>query len=285
MGPQRLVIALSLDVLTFTSGKIAGPLLAGIVLATLGFQGAYIFVLVIHLANLGLVTQLKIPQSPGNPNREPVWRSLAVGVRYALGSRELLGVMYVTIIMNALAFPVQQFVPAVGRDNLHVGIGLVGLLVAAEGLGQLAAADALAISRNQGSRGAVFVLGSMLVLVTALLFAWTPWYVLALLVLAVGGMGQASFGTMQSAITMLAAPPEMRGRMMGVLSQCIGVGTILGALEMGLVANLFGIQWSISGNVMAGIVLMGPVLVFSQLVRRSTEEPQGAAVEDTTPAH
>ena len=284
VGPQRLVNALSLDVLTHTAGKMAGPLLAGILLATVGFQGAYIFVLVIHLANLGLVTQLRIPQSPGNPRREPVWRSLAVGVRYALGSRELLGVMYVTIIMNALAFPVQQFVPAVGRDNLHVGIGLVGLLVAAEGLGQWAGAGALAFRRNHANRGAVFVLGSVLVLVTALWFVWSPWYVLALLVLAVGGIGQAGFGTMQSAITMLAAPPEMRGRMMGVLSQCIGVGTILGTLEMGLVASLFSIQWSISGNVLAGMLLVGPVLVFSPLVRRQMREPQVAAFEDTTPA-
>ena len=224
-------------------------------------------VVAIHLANLWLATQLKIPQSQGSPPREPVWRSLAVGFRYALRSRELLAVMYVTILMNALAFPVQQFVPAVGRDNLHVGIGLVGLLVAAEGFGQLAGAAALALGRGSGNRGAVFVLGSVLVLAVGLAFAWAPWYSLALLVLAIGGMGQAGFGAMQSAITLLAAPPEMRGRMMGVLSQCIGIGTILGTLEMGLIASRFSIQWAISGNVLAGMLLVAPVLVFSTLVR------------------
>ena len=138
VGPTRLVNALSLEIFTNTAGKMTGPLLAGIVLAAVGFQGSYVLVVAIHLANLWLATQLKIPQSQGSPPREPVWRSLAVGFRYALRSRELLAVMYVTIFMNALAFPVQQFVPAVGRDNLHVGIGLVGLLVAAEGFGQLA---------------------------------------------------------------------------------------------------------------------------------------------------
>ena len=282
VGSRRLVNALSLDVLTHTCGKLAGPLLAGIVLAAAGFQTAYVLVLVIHLANLVLVTQLKIPRFQGNLHQEPVWRSLTLGIRYALGSRELLGVMYVTVIMNALAFPVQQFVPAVGRDNLHVGVGLVGLLVAAEGFGQLAGAGALALSRNFSNRGSVFVLGSMLVLVTALLFAWAPWYAPALFILAVGGMGQAAFGTMQSAITMLEAPPEMRGRMMGVLSQCIGMGTILGALEMGIVASFFGIQWAISGNVLAGILLLGPVLVFSSLVRPRLRAVPQVVAEDST---
>ena len=176
VGPSRLVNALSLEIFTNTAGKMTGPLLAGIVLAAVGFQGSYVLVVAIHLANLWLATQLKIPQSQGSPPREPVWRSLAVGFRYALRSRELLAVMYVTIFMNALAFPVQQFVPAVGRDNLHVGIGLVGLLVAAEGFGQLAGAAALALGRGSGNRGAVFVMGSALVLAVGLAFAWAPWY-------------------------------------------------------------------------------------------------------------
>ena len=284
VGPGRLVNALSLEVFTNTAGKMVGPLLGGIMLAAIGFQGAYVFVVALHSANLFLVTQLRIPAAQSVGSREPVWRSLAVGVRYALGSRELLGVMYVTVIMNALAFPVQQFVPAVGRDNLHVGVGLVGLLVAAEGFGQLFGAGALVFSRNSNLRGPVFVLGSLLVLAAGLSFAWAPWYGLALFTLALGGMGQAGFGTMQSAITLLAAPPEMRGRMMGVLSQCIGVGTILGTLEMGLVASLLSVQWSISGNVLAGLLLVGPVLLFSPLSRRRQEEAGQSTLQDPTSA-
>ena len=48
---------------------------------------------------------------------------------------------------------------------------------------------------------------------------------------------QSGFSTMQSAITMLATPHDMRGRMMGLLSVCIGAGTPLGALEMGALAS------------------------------------------------
>ena len=199
-----------------------------------------------------------------------------MGIRFALGSRELLGMLYVTVIMNGLAFPVQQFVPAVGRDHLNVGVGLVGVLVAADGVGQLAGAGVLALSRDFRSRGRVFVMGSLLVLVIVILFVWSPWYALSFLILSIGGLGQAGFSTMQSAITMLAAPPDMRGRMMGLLSFCIGVGTPFGGLEMGAIAAAFTLQGAISANVAAGMLLMLPALVLTPLISRPLVQPPPA---------
>ena len=280
VGADRLVNALSLDVISNTAGKMIGPLFGGFLIAVADFQGAYVFIISIHLVNLVLASRLKIPRFGGVRRQEPIWKSLIVGVRYALGSRELLGMLYVTIIMNALAFPVQQFVPAVGRDHLNVGVGLVGVLVAAEGVGQLAGAGVLAISSNIRSRGLVFVAGSLLVLLVVILFVWSPWFMLSFLLLSLGGLGQAAFGTMQSTITMLAAPPEMRGRMMGVLSECIGIGTILGTLEIGVIAAVVSIQWSLSVNALVGLVMVAPVLAMSSLVGKSPGESAVALAED-----
>jgi MFS family permease len=176
--------------------------------------------------------------------------------------------LYVTIMMNALAFPVQQFIPAIGRDHLGVGPALVGLLVAAEGLGQLLGAALMALTRNFRYHGRVFVMGSVAVLVMVILFVWSPWYPLAFAFLTISGIGQAGFGTMQSTITMLSAPPELRGRMMGLMSFCIGLGTPLGTLEIGAVAVAFTTQWAISVNALAGLWLMLPALFMTPLVRQ-----------------
>ena len=145
-------------------------------------------------------------------------RSLVVSINYALHSPVLKGLLYITILMNALVFPVQQFIPAIGRDHLGVGATLVGLLLAAEGIGQLAGAGLMSLTRSVRYHGRVFVFGSLGVMLMVLLFVWSPWYGLAFALLAIGGLGQSGFSTMQSAITMLAAPPDMRGRMMGLLS-------------------------------------------------------------------
>ena len=74
--------------------------------------------------------------------------------------------------------------------------------------------------------------------------------------LTIGGIGQAGFGNLQSSITMLSAPAELRGRMVGLMSFCIGVGTPLGGLEMGLLATRVSSQWAISINALAGLALL-----------------------------
>lgn len=277
VGANRLVNALSLDTMSNTVGKMVGPLLFGVLVDTSGFTGAYIFVLIIHLLTLGVLTRVRIPRSPQVLGREPVWHSLGAAVQFARHDRMLLGMLYITIVMNAMAFPAQQFIPAIGRDHLrvgqdHLGLGatLVGLLVAAEGLGQLAGATLMAFTRNLRRHGRVFVIGSVVALVVAMLFVWSPWYWLAFALLTLGGLGQAGFGTMQSAITMLSAPPAMRGRMIGLMSVCIGTGTPLGTLEIGYLALFFGTQWSISANALAGLLLLAPALVLTPILWRPT---------------
>jgi len=103
-------------------------------------------------------------------------------------------------------------------------------------------------------------------LLMGIIFVWSPWYALTFGLLTLSGIAQSGFSTMQSAVTMLATPHDMRGRMMGLLSVCIGAGTPLGALEMGAVASAVSIQWAISLNAFAGLILLLPAIAISPLL-------------------
>ena len=266
VGTERLVNALSLDVINNTIGKMLGSLVGGVLVETAGFPGAYGCVLAVQVVNLGLMTRLRIPKAQGLTPGEPVWHSLAIAVRYVLHSPMLIGLLYVTLVMNALAFPMRQFIPAIGSEYLGVGAGLVGLLVAAEGFGQLAGAGVVAGTQALQYHGRLFVGGSVLVLLMTIGFVWAPWYILAFVLLALGGGGQAGFSTMQSTITMLAAPRAMRGRMMGLLSVCIGAATPLGTLEIGVIAATFAIPQAITINAVVGLLLLWPAVVWTPLL-------------------
>ncbi len=283
VGQRRVINAMSLETINNTTGKLLGPVLGGFLFSLTGLAGAYGFVSIAHLLALGLLFTVKIPRypgtsSPGDTSRtgttgragnDSIWQSLKLAVRFALRSPVLVGLLYITIIMNALGFPIQQFVPAIGRDYLGVGPVLVGLLVASEGFGQLIGALSLASIRDLQHPGRVFVVGSVGLLITAMLFVWSPWYALTFVLLTIGGTGQAGFSAMQSSVTMLSSPPEMRGRMMGVLSICIGAGIPLGALEIGAVASAFDTQWAISINALVGLLLILPAIALTPLVWRS----------------
>lgn len=281
VGQRRLVNALSLDVISNNVGKMAGPVAAGIMLERTGFTGAYSFLVAVHLINLLLMTQLRIPNYQGTVQIEPVLKSLRVAVGYAWRSPVLVGLFYITIVMNALAFPFQQFIPAIGRDHLGVGVVLVGLLVAADGFGQLAGAGIMAISRDLRYHGRVFVVGSVGVLLIGVVFVWSPWYALTFGLLTLSGIFQSGFSTMQSAVTMLATPHDMRGRMMGLLSVCIGAGTPLGAFEIGLVATAVSIQSAIALNAFAGLVLLLPAIALTPLPWKPLNQVESEPAPDS----
>ncbi len=279
VGDDRLVNALSLDVMSNTAGKMIGPIWAGVLLATVDFSGAYVFVVGVHLLTMWMVTRLEIPMRQGASAREPVWRSLGVAIGFARHSPNLVGLLYVTIVMNAVGFPAQQFIPAIGRDFLGVGPALVGLLAAGDSFGQLAGAGMMTLTRNVRHHGRLFVTGSAAILVTFLLFVWAPWYTLAFLLLALGGLGQSGFSTMQTAIALLAAPHEMRGRMLGLLSFCIGIGTPLGGFEMSLMAAAFTAQGAISANALIGLLLLLPTVAYPKMLWQPLSQPSPRPAE------
>ena len=272
---RQLVNAMSLDILSSTTGKLAGPLLGGVLLLLLGFDGSYGFILTGHLMALGLLTMVRIPLSQVERVAEPVWRNLSAAIRHTLNSPMLLGVLYVTIVMNALVFPAQQFIPAIGRDHLGVGPALVGLLVASEGLGQLISSMVIASMRSHRHHGRLYVVGGLIVLTMAILFVWSPWYALSFCLLTAGGIGMAGFSTMQSSIPMLMSPPEMRGRMNGLLGICIGTGFPLGALVIGATASAFSTQWAVTVSALCALLAILPAVVVTPLVLKPSGEISG----------
>ena len=261
VGRGEVVSAIALDTFGFTIGRMAGPLLAGVFLATLGFGEAYVLSLSIHIVALGFLLAATIPRQPPTTRREPAWSSLVEAARYSASVPTLLALVFFTLAMNGLGFPPQQFIPAIGRDHLAVGPALVGLLVAAEGFGQLLGAAVMASIPRLPSHGKLFIVGSVIIMTTAMTFVWSPWYALTFALLSIGGLGQAAYSTMQSSIAMLHAPPGMRGRVLGILGVCIGVSTPIGALEMGAIATAFSTQWAISMSALAGLLFLVPVIL------------------------
>ena len=268
VGRERLVNAMSLDVIAQNVGKMIGPVVGGLLIEFSGYPAAYIFLLFVHLDNLWLITRIRIPEAGLLATLPPIWRGAGDAFGFAWKTSALVGMLSITIVMNAWAFPLQQFIPAVGTDQLGVGEALVGILVAADGFGHLAGAAMMASTRGIRFHGRYFAFGSVIVLLASAAYVWSPWYALAFGLLLISGLGQAGFSTMQSSIMMLVSPPAMRGQMMGLLSFCIGVANLVGALELFFVVSILTLQQTISLHALAALALLIPAIAFSPLVRR-----------------
>jgi MFS family permease len=171
-----------------------------------------------------------------------------------------MGVLVITVLMNLLVFPYQQMLPVFVRDVYQVGPELLGVLVAADGLGALSGALFLASRHNFRGHRQVFVGGSLLAATLVVGLALSPSYWLSLPIQFLIGIAESGFGTMQSAIVLLSAPERSRGRVLGILSMCIGTGPF-GALWTGFLASQIGAPYATAVGAAVALVLMALVAV------------------------
>jgi MFS family permease len=261
VGREQLTTAVSLESMSMQGAKMVGPLVGGILLSRLGPAACYVALAALSLGALAAARRLdRRIALPGAATSEPVLASLGAGLREVRGRPAILGVLAITVLMNALVFPYQQILPVFARDVLQVGPVALGLLVAAEGLGALASSLAIAARAGQVRHARLFGASSLAAALFLLAFAASPWYGLSLALQLGVGAAESGFGTMQSAIVLLDAPERARGRAMGILSACIGTQP-LGSLWIGFLASRMGAPLATGLNALLAFVLMIPVAI------------------------
>jgi len=70
----------------------------------------------------------------------------------------------------------------------------------------------------------------------------------------VGGFGTAGFANMQTTLMLTEAPPEMRSRLMGIVTVCIGTGP-LGVLLAGFLADASSPRHAVMIMALVGLAL------------------------------
>ena len=280
VGPERIASAMALESMTSTIGKIAGPLAAGVLIAAAGFTGTYVFLAALDLASLFLLIQLRLPhRSIGAAGHPAVWQSLQEGISYSLVNRTVLGVLLISIVMNAMVLRIQEFIPVIASDHLLVGPVLIGLLTSSEGMGNLLGATIISLKANIRHHGRLFVGGSLVMAFLVMAVALSPFFALSFVLLLLAGVAHAGFSTMQSTMLLLASPAEIRGRIVGVNSLTNGAAQMVGPLEIGAIGNAVSITFAIGLNAALAMVMIVPLAIVTPMLKRTVEH-----VPETSPA-
>ncbi|HEX2184245.1 MAG TPA: MFS transporter [Chloroflexota bacterium] len=247
VGPERLVPAVVLDNWTQNISRVAGPILAGLLLALWGGPGAFTALALSFLLASVTLMPLRPSERLSGPASRSVWGELMAGLSYVRQDPAVWAVLVVTVLMNCLLFPYQQLLSVFAEDVLRAGPVGLGTMGAAGGVGAVLALLFLPSLRHVRRQAWAFTGGSCLACVALVSFALSESFPLSTVLLVIIGLGTSAFGTMQSTIILSRAAPEMRGRVMGLLAMAIGSAP-LGALELGLLVERLGAPLAVAVN-------------------------------------
>ena len=244
VGPGRMSAAMSIDVGANNASRMLGPTVGGILLATLGIGGAFTVSVAGYLVAVVVALRVRHRNTAAPSTAAGILERMIEGLMLVRRDRRLSGIMVITVIYNTFGWPFTSMIPVIGQDNLGLGPAGIGLLASMDGVGAFCGAIVIALCAKPQHFARLYIGGVAIYLVMLPVFAAASYPLLAGAVLLVTGLANAGFSIMQATLVYLAAPPDMRSRVYGVLSVCIGVGMI-GFLHLGWLAGMIGAGWAI----------------------------------------
>jgi len=262
-------------------GMVAGPALAGVMLAAAGLPVTYgvdVLTFAVSLVALSL-----IGATPPAPDAErPSLRRVAEGLRYARSRPDLLGTYAVDLIAMFFGMP-EALYPAVASGL--GGPAVLGVLFSASAFGSLAAFATSGWTNRVQRHGWGVILAATWWGIAIVGFGLASSLPLAVLCLAAAGVSDAVSGIFRTAIWNRTIPDSLRGRLASIELLSYSTGPLLGNAESGALAALTSVRFSIvTGGVLcvAGCLLCAVMLpAFRAFDARDWTSGRGGVISST----
>ena len=265
--PERLRGALALTFGLYNVTMVVGPALGGVLISVAGVEGAYIADAV-TCAGMALAAYAMSAQPPRDQEeREPIFRSIATGLRFVRGERALVGSFVIDLCAMTFGMPRALF-PVLSLTVYHAGATGTGALFSAVAAGATIAALTTGWLEHARWLGRI-VLGSVAVWGVAIALAGvTSSLLVAIVLLALAGAADSVSAVCRTTISQTLTPDRLRGRVSSVFSLVVASGPRLGDIESGSVAAVATPRASVVSGGVACIVSVGVVAaLFPELAR------------------
>jgi MFS family permease len=237
VGPDRVVNAISLNSVIVQAARIVGPAFAGILIATVGVVPCFALNAVTFLAMILALWRM----DPSRLNTPPPARhergAIRAGLRYVLGTPELLVPLALMAMVGTLGFNFQVVLPLLAKFSFESGAMTYATLVSAMAVGSIIGA---LVNGHRGRTGPRLIAGGALAFgVAALLSALMPSLAFEVPALMLLGAASVTFAATINSTLQLAVAPDMRGRVMALYSVVFLGSTPIGGPLAGWLAQSY----------------------------------------------
>jgi len=275
--PMRLVIvtnlvtrdavpsALAINSLVFNVARVAGPSIAGGIIAAAGdnavLQGTAVvfgFCTVGHVvfaAALFMVKMngLEVPRKSASLRHVP--SEIMEGFRYAAAHPGIGPLLIILFIVGITARGYADLFAGYVDTVFGLGTDAFGYLLSSVGLGAVLGGLWLAQRGHVQGLTRVFLTYLLVLACVLVLFTATDNFYFAIMCVFVAGFAQTVAGTGEHTLIQSAVDEKMRGRVVSLYGAVSRGTPALGALVMGWLGDEIGLRWPIAGGAMLCIGL------------------------------
>ena len=246
VGRDDIGNAVGLNAAIFNGARVFGPALAGLTIALFDISVAFLVNGITFLAVIGAYLlmhddELRPAPAMARPDGvRGVFENLAEGLAYVRRTELVLLAIVVLALVATFGMNFQVLAPPLARNILNTDASGYGFLMAASGLGSLAAALSVAFARRQ--RPWAIPAGALALGVASLVLAVSRAYPLSLVAMFVAGAGGIGLAITANTTIQLRVPDQLRGRVMAIYTTAFAGSVPIGGLIMGAVASGFGVD-------------------------------------------
>jgi len=245
-----LANAIALNSMSFNAGRMIGPAVAGVIIASVGNGWAFLLNGISFFAVLGSILLLRSEELNLSARATHARGSLLNALRYVWHRPDLTAILLMLFLIGTFGLNSAMFISTMAASVFHTDARGFGVLSSCLAIGTvfgslIAAGHATPKFEYLWTGATIFGVGWVLAAVSP-----TFWLFAASLIIA--GIATLTFMNATTGLLQLTTEQEFRGRLMALRLAIAFGGTPVGAPFVGWVANHFGPRWSLGVGAASG---------------------------------
>ncbi len=245
---EELINAIALNSTMFNTATAIGPAIAGITYAFFGPAWCFTINGISFLAVIGNLLQMKLPGTIKEKSNKSVIKEIKEGFVYLKSQKIIIAIMLILVNLNFFGMSLVTLFPAWAVNILHGNATTNGLLQSARGVGSVICALIIATINKYIVRGKVLVVAMLTLPLLLFVFSFNRSLTISLVILTGYGATIITMFNLANGMIQSMVSEEFRGRIMGIYSFGFFALFPVGALWIGLLAELFGSPTAILVN-------------------------------------
>jgi MFS family permease len=260
VSDRELPNAVALNSASFHGARLAGPAVAGLLVAFAGAGWVFGLNAITFGAVIAAILTLRTSELRDAPRAKRAKGQLRAGFRYVRSRSDIVMILVIIFLLGTFGFNFAIFIATMSTVEFRRGAAEYGILSSVMAVGSLA--GALLAARRDRPRMRVVVVAAGAFGLACTAAALAPSFELFAVCLTLVGLSSITLMTSANAYVQTTTPPMLRGRVMALYMAIFTGGTPIGAPLVGAVSNELGPRWALGVAAVAGILAAAIAVVW-----------------------